>query len=73
MVDEWVGDKLPPERVAGFTRFYFVNANGIRYGALGGEMDEVYSRVSEGNIDVLGIAETKLDTTMPCVLKTCHL
>jgi hypothetical protein len=35
-------------------------------------MDEVCSRVSEGNIDGLGIAETKLDTTMPCVLKTCH-
>jgi hypothetical protein len=35
-------------------------------------MDKVCSRVSEGNIDVLGIAETKLDTTMPCVLNTCH-
>jgi hypothetical protein len=68
MVDEWVGDKLPPERAAGSTRFYFVNVNGIRYGVLGGEMDVVGSRVSEGNIDVLGIAETKLDTTMPCVL-----
>jgi hypothetical protein len=44
MVDEWVGDKLPPERAAGSTRFYFVNANRIRYGALGGEMDEVCSR-----------------------------
>jgi hypothetical protein len=33
MVDEWVGDKLPPERAAGSTRFYFVNVNGIRYGA----------------------------------------
>jgi hypothetical protein len=44
MADEWVGGKLPPKRAAGSTRFFFVNANGIRYGALGGEMDEVCYR-----------------------------
>jgi hypothetical protein len=69
MVDKWVGDQLPPKRAAGSTRFYFVkNANGIRYGALGGEMDKVCSKVSEGKIiDVLVyVAETsKLDTKNP--------
>jgi hypothetical protein len=37
-VDEWVGDELPPRRASGSTRIYFVNVNGIRYGARGGEM-----------------------------------
>jgi hypothetical protein len=35
-------------------------------------MNEVCARVLEGNIDIIGIAETKLDTTMPCVVHTCH-
>jgi hypothetical protein len=35
-VDEWVGDELPPLRSSGSTRIYFVNANGIQYGAEGG-------------------------------------
>jgi hypothetical protein len=39
---------------------------------MGGEMSEVCGRVIEGNIDVIGIAETKLDTKMVCVVHTCH-
>jgi hypothetical protein len=35
-------------------------------------MNEVCMRVLEGNIDILGIAETKLDTKMACVVHTCH-
>jgi hypothetical protein len=71
-VDEWIGDEIPPHRESGSTRVYFVNANGIRYGAKGGEMNEVCARVLEGNIDIIGIAETKLDTKMACVIHTCH-
>jgi hypothetical protein len=71
-VDEWVGDELPPQRASGSTRIYFVNANGIRYGARGGEFNEVCARVLEGNIEIIGIAEMKLDTKMPCVVQTCH-
>jgi hypothetical protein len=71
-VDEWVGDELPPRKASGSTRVYFVNANGIRYGARGGKMNEVCARVLEGNIDIIGIAETKLDTKMACVVHTCH-
>jgi hypothetical protein len=71
-VDEWIGDEIPPHRESGSTREYFVNANGIRYGAKGGEMNEVCARVLEGNIDIIGIAETKLDTKMACVIHTCH-
>jgi exonuclease III len=62
----------PPRRASGSTRVYFVNVNGIRYGARGGEMNEVCVRVLEGNIDIIGIAETKLDTTMSCVVHTCQ-
>jgi hypothetical protein len=29
-------------------------------------------RVLEGNIDIIGIAEMKLDTKMACVVHTCH-
>jgi hypothetical protein len=71
-VDEWVGDELPPQRSSDSTRIYFVNANGIQYGAMGGEMNEVCARVMEGNIDIIGIAETKLDMKMACVVHTCH-
>jgi hypothetical protein len=71
-VDEWVGDKLPPQRASSSTRINFVNANGIWYGARGGEMNKVCARVLEGNIDIIGIAETKLDTKMACVIHTCH-
>jgi hypothetical protein len=35
-------------------------------------MNEVCTRVLEGNIDIIGIAETKLDTKMACVVHTCH-
>jgi hypothetical protein len=35
-------------------------------------MKDVCMRVLEGNIDIIGIAETKLGTTMPCVVHTCH-
>jgi hypothetical protein len=71
-VDKWVGNEFPPRRASGSTRIYFVNANGIGYGTRGGEMSEVCARVLEGNIDIIGIAETKLDTKMACVIHTCH-
>jgi hypothetical protein len=35
-------------------------------------MNEVCARVMEGNIDIIGIAETKLDTKMACVVHTCN-
>jgi hypothetical protein len=71
-VDEWVGDERHPHRESGSTRVYFVNANSIRYGARGGEMNEVCTRVLEGNINIIGIADTKLDTKMACVIHSCH-
>jgi hypothetical protein len=63
LVDKWIGDEIPPHRESGSSRVYFVNANGICYRARGGEMNEVCTRVLEGNIDIIGIAETKLDTS----------
>jgi hypothetical protein len=67
-----VGDELPPQRASGSTRIYFINANGIQYGARGGEINKVCARVLEGNIDIIGIAGTKLDTKIACVVHTCH-
>jgi hypothetical protein len=43
--------KFPPHRESGSTRVYFVNANGVRYGAKGGEMNDICARVLEGNRD----------------------
>jgi hypothetical protein len=39
---------------------------------MGGEMNEVCTGVTEGNIDIIGIAETKLDRKIACVVHTCH-
>jgi exonuclease III len=41
---------------------FFLNVNGLRFGSLGGEFTEVCSQMNEANIDILGLAETKLDT-----------
>jgi hypothetical protein len=44
------------------TRIFFVNVNGLQFGSLGGEFTEVCSQMNEANIDILGLAESKLDT-----------
>jgi exonuclease III len=41
---------------------FFLNVNGLRFGSLGGEFTEVCFQMNEANIDILGLAETKLDT-----------
>jgi hypothetical protein len=35
-------------------------------------MNEVCVSILEGNIDIIGIAETKLDTKIACLIHTCH-
>jgi uncharacterized protein YaaQ len=35
-------------------------------------MNKVCARVLEGTINIIGIAETKLDTKMACVIQMCQ-
>jgi exonuclease III len=42
---------------------YFVNVNGISYGATGGDFATIGKTANDHGIDILGIAETHLDTT----------
>jgi hypothetical protein len=53
------------------TRMFFVNVNGLQFGALGGEFTDVCFQMNEANIDILGLAETKLDTQKRNVVATC--
>jgi exonuclease III len=70
--DAIIGAMMPLEKPAGTTRFYFVNINGMKFEALGGEFDEMCQQVQDAGIDVMGIAETKLDTTNSHVTQTCR-
>jgi hypothetical protein len=50
---------------------FFVNVNGLQFGSLGGEFTEVCFQMNEANIDILGLAETKLDSQKRNVVATC--
>ena len=67
--DDGVGDALPSTKCPGTTRLYFTNINGISYGALGGDFIDVCGITRDNGIDILGIAETKLDTTQRTLRK----
>lgn len=68
----FLGDTLPPSKPPNTTRVYFINTNGIRFGATGGEFREICNTMHTDNIDVLGIVETKLDTHHPGVRYSCQ-
>lgn len=65
--DDTIGDHLPPSKPPNTTRIYFVNVNGISFGSLGGDFSAICTAVKEHGIDILGVAETKLDTHHPRV------
>ena len=44
------------------TRMYFVNVNGLRFGPQGGDFLDACATMHTAHIDILGLAETKLDT-----------
>ena len=70
--DCFIGDEMTPIPQPSTTRIYFVNVNGLSYGATGGEFSEVCATMATDNIDILGLAETKLDTYHRKVLSTCY-
>jgi exonuclease III len=49
---------------------YFVNVNGLRFGPRGGDFSEVCATMHTAHIDILGLAETKLDTHKRNVIAT---
>ena len=53
------------------TRMYFVNVNGLRVGPQGGDFLDACATMHTAHIDILGLAETKLDTHKRNVLTTC--
>ncbi|KAG7367962.1 hypothetical protein IV203_030705 [Nitzschia inconspicua] len=65
--DDLLVTPKPPEH----TRLYFVNANGLHHGALGGEFAEACETASEEHIDIMGIAETHLNTKYPNLVQAC--
>lgn len=67
-----VGPAMTPEKPAGITRMYFVNINGMRYGAQGGEYSEMCATTLTNHIDIMGIAETHFDTTSHALRRVCH-
>ncbi|KAG7367974.1 endonuclease/exonuclease/phosphatase family protein [Nitzschia inconspicua] len=69
--DSFLGDLLATPKPPEHTRLYFVNANGLHHGALGGDFAEVCQTMSEEHIDIMGIAETHLDTRHPNLVRTC--
>ncbi|KAG7344320.1 hypothetical protein IV203_022328 [Nitzschia inconspicua] len=69
--DSFLGDLLATPKPPEHTRLYFVNANGLLHGALGGEFAEVCETMSEQHIDIMGIAESHLDTRFPNLVQTC--
>jgi hypothetical protein len=61
--EDTVGDLLPPTKPPNTTRVYFINVNGITYGPTGGDFATIGKAAHDHGIDILGIAETHLDTT----------
>ena len=67
----FLGDKMPDDKPPNTTRMFFVNVNGLRFGPQGGEFLEVCAQMHSAHIDMLGLAETKLDTQKREVVATC--
>jgi hypothetical protein len=44
------------------TRMYFINVNGLQFGPQGGDFLDACGTIHTVHIDILGLAETKLDT-----------
>jgi hypothetical protein len=65
-----IGDLLPPSKPLNTTRMYFINVNGITYESTGGDFANIGKAANDHGIDILGIAETHLDTTQFPVRET---
>jgi len=60
--DDTVGSFLPTSKPPNTTRIYFININGITFSPTFSEFHDIASTTKDHGIDILGIAETKLDT-----------
>lgn len=67
-----IGNPMKQNKESGTTRVYFINVNGIQFGAEGGDMNDICRQMQESNIDVIGAAEIHLDTTLPHVNTTMN-
>jgi hypothetical protein len=66
-----IGARMYTNKPPNPTRIFFVYVNGLQFGSLGGEFTDLCFQMNEANIDVLSIAETKLDTQKRIVVATC--
>jgi hypothetical protein len=62
---------MPHHKTENTTRMYFVNVNGLRFGPQGGDSLDACASMHTAHIDILEVAETKLDTHKRNVLTTC--
>jgi hypothetical protein len=69
--DSFIGDKMTPNKPPNTTRMFFANVNGLRFGPQGGDFIDLCAQMDISHIDLLGIAETKLDTQNGIVAATC--
>ena len=67
----YIGDSLQLPKSEGTTRIYFQNLNGINLSHLG-NWEETCSHLRDMEVDIALIAEHKLDTTQPRVLKKLY-
>jgi hypothetical protein len=59
---DFFGDKICTSKPPNTTGMYFQNVNGLHFIPSGGDFTDTCAKKHEANIDILGIAETKLDT-----------
>ena len=67
----YIGDSLQLPKAGGITRLYFQNLNGVNI-SNPGNWDETCSHLRDMEVDMALIAEHKLDTNQPRVLKKLH-
>ena len=67
-----IGDTMSSDKPPNTTRVYFVNINGLPFHpSTSGGFEEACNTMATSHIDILGIAETKLDTNYRNVYFTC--
>jgi hypothetical protein len=69
-LDDFIGENMFTNKPPNTTRVFFVNVNGLQFGSLGDEFTDVCFQMNEANIDILSLAETKLDTQKRNVVAT---
>jgi hypothetical protein len=71
LCEDFLGDRIRTSKPPNTTRMHFQNVNGLNYTSSGGEFNDICAQIHKDNINILGIAETKLDTQRKAVVPTC--